>query len=82
MGRILTFYGFIKFEVVVKSQNSDVPPGRGHCRHRYRELIDCLFDPDTDSGPGADKAEKVLFEVIKGYSFEIIVHIGEKSNRS
>ena len=60
IGRILTFYGFIKFEVVVKSQNSDVPPGRGHCRHRYRELIDCLFDPDTDSGPDADKAEMVF----------------------
>ncbi len=45
----LTIDGF------VRSQNNDVPRGRGRYRRRYRTLTDDPFDPD------ADKAGMLLF---------------------
>ena len=63
----LTFYGGINFDVDVRSQNNDVPRGRGRCRHRYRKLIHGLFDPDTDSDPDADKAETAFFTTTSIY---------------
>ncbi len=46
---------------IVTSQNNDAPRRRGRYRHRYRKLINALFDPDTDSNPDADKPGMALF---------------------